>query len=387
MEEENENAVVDLSSTESLEEQKAKKPKKAKKKKKKEESAAILEEKIKEEEAKDDFIFPDIKDESIRKRITATMEIAEEVHPGKWDFSKVTSERGEKRESTNGGNSRFKLAIHFPKVDLTDGQYHHEIKDLYVLLYFDQNMYHNSTLKGYRGTVVVEELDSAYCHSHTNNSANYEPSAFCLGSSETAELMSMLRNNFSKDILRRILVILYSYVPWESLEGGPYRYVRDLNKKSERIPSVSSSQVRRGVKGFLENSKSFPFDIIKFKNYSKFVLKRDSKKFINTLTKLEINNLIKGEDGQVYGKETNTQKLNEKIDSFNRRMEKRSALDDILFKGERITTKCERLEMVKDDNMVSVAHPQLVNRVADEINVKLNEYFLNKTYYEHRKSD
>ena len=131
----------------------------------------------------------------------------------------------------------------YPEIEITNtNKEKHTIKNLVVVFSLSWDSYFKKwkidEMRGLRLTLSYLELDKLYSHSHlasgnlTSNFKSMTSSKFCLGSSTLG--MSIAEYNTESDkeqstlVLEGILYTLDTYVTWESLEGVPHNYIRNL---------------------------------------------------------------------------------------------------------------------------------------------------------------
>ena len=141
----------------------------------------------------------------------------------------------------------FKLCPYFkvlyPEIEITNtNKEKHTIKNLVVVFSLKWDSYFKKwkidDMRGLRLTLSYLELNKLYSHSHlassnlTSNFKSMTSTKFCLGSSTLG--MSIAEYNTESDkeksnlVLEGILYTLDTYVTWESLEGVPHNYIRNL---------------------------------------------------------------------------------------------------------------------------------------------------------------
>lgn len=119
----------------------------------------------------------------------------------------------------------FDVIIHFPIVKISNTRNeHHVIYDLYFILSLELNAY------GYRTTFSIEEWCKEYAHSHLSNTRKTN---WCLGDSGTLNLfLTQLKGYNDRPIeveqLEYLAFAIGAYVEHESIEGKPYRYMKDI---------------------------------------------------------------------------------------------------------------------------------------------------------------
>lgn len=169
----------------------------------------------------------------------------------------------------------FKLCPYFkvlyPEIEITNtNKEKHTIKNLVVVfsLKWDSSFkkWKIDEMTGLRLTLSYLELKKLYPHSHlnsnnlTSNFKSMTSSKFCLGSStlgmSIAEYNTESNREQSNLILEGILYTLDTYVTWESLEGVPHNYIRNLLPFGGTPVSDSSLESHSlRVVNFLKESK------------------------------------------------------------------------------------------------------------------------------------
>ena len=121
-------------------------------------------------------------------------------------------------------------------------------------------------MTGLRLTLSYLELNKSYSHSHlnfssiTSNFKSMTSSKFCLGSSTLGMSIAEYNTESNKEqsnlVLEGILYTLDTYVTWESLEGVPHNYIRNLLPFGGTPVSDSSLESHSlRVVNFLKESK------------------------------------------------------------------------------------------------------------------------------------
>jgi len=105
----------------------------------------------------------------------------------------------------------------------------HKIHNLYINFRLRTNgngSFKMSTgLGGFREIVSSAEYNYGYYHSHLSS----QQGGFCMGSSQLGNLICFeLNTKITEDNLVQFFILLDAYLEWESLEGGPYRRMADL---------------------------------------------------------------------------------------------------------------------------------------------------------------
>ena len=141
----------------------------------------------------------------------------------------------------------FKLYPYFkvlyPEIEITNtNKEKHIIKNLVVVfpLKWDSSFkkWKIDEIRGLRLTLSYLELNKRYPHSHlsslhlTSTFKSMTSTKFCLGSSTLGMSIAEYNTESNKEqsnlVLEGILYTLDTYVTWESLEGVPHNYIRNL---------------------------------------------------------------------------------------------------------------------------------------------------------------
>ena len=243
-----------------------------------------LEEVAVETEKFDSSIFDEAGFLTIEKIKMELFPILDDLYSDRWDW-----------------DSKDRIRIHFPAFTITNSKgERHDIKDLYVELKYNHSIkVFNGSYKGARGSVTKSELNGAYAHSHLPSISRENVgkfNSFCLGSSTLSYLLSDLATLDMtpaklEDIKLKFMIVLMeieNYLQWESLEGGPYRRMsninsgtltllmsRDIRLISEKIVSpiyydinanTYKPQIKFNHKGLLEVIKNDNF-LVKVSSY------------------------------------------------------------------------------------------------------------------------
>ena len=188
-----------------------------------------------------------IVNESIFEDLKVLVRYTEDIYTDAWDFHFSYNSRGE--ISLKG------IVLHFPEIEIKNSKGRsHIIKDFFVRASFSAARGTNLTInevEGGRSTLTYAEYSSDYCHSHLSTrlkesrtlSSSVYFASFCLGSGSINEILSDINcEGFTEERVQRFLLELYLLVSWESLDGGPYRYIGDIR---EHFSSTPQSQMYR----------------------------------------------------------------------------------------------------------------------------------------------
>lgn len=143
--------------------------------------------------------------------------------------------------------------VYYPEIIITNStQESHVITDLYVKFSFNYFGKLSESFKINRGSYSEQEWYSNYKHSHTNGSFPddiYYFNAPCLGGGPIVSNIAVLRNttleNFSELEIVQFLILMDDFLKWESLEGVPYKYIRNIGNNGSHaiIPNRSPTEL------------------------------------------------------------------------------------------------------------------------------------------------
>lgn len=202
----------------------------------------------------------------------------------------------------------------------------HVIKDLFVKIIFDfidDNYVLRNELYGYRTFITQNEANVSYCHSHLSINGK-----FCLGSGPLRKFMDSYSYSLCLikkyiDAFDEMLLMIFHYVRWESLEGTPYRYLQNIvnrsssNSKYQKISNefieedISMEIINTLNKDFIKQLFDCSTPILLKEN--KYILKFNNELLLN----IEENStterylfLYKGNDGNLYRKQSGSRSSN-----------------------------------------------------------------------------
>jgi len=152
----------------------------------------------------------------------------------------------------------------------------HNIKDLYILIRLKEDFSITGGIEGCRGELTYAEYTSNYLFSHLSSYYDEHISKCCLGGQTALNQVCMeLHCTFNSTRFEHFLFAIKNYVTWESLEGGPYRKIKDIgNNIYSNIVSLTNSQIENYIIPCINKKLHFiiDHDIIEverdFYNYS-----------------------------------------------------------------------------------------------------------------------
>ena len=328
---------------------------------------------------------------TVEEKIQIIQNIAEETHPGTWDFAEIKS--GEFNEE---GLAEYRLVLHFPEITIKNRTgLSHKIFDFYVQILFNDDLTIRATLYCNRATISILEYSSEYVHSHSpRRSRNTGPHwrKLCLGTNTPVgnAVSGIIADEWNPSLLTTLLIELYSYVSWESLEGGPYIRMSSINNTDDRPTIRPNHEIQDFSKEFdlfVKHADIVPFKLID-EEYSKVKkVEVDPLLIESHLAPILLSNNLVEKIGDSYyhitddnvGRNASESKLNRINDLY------REISDDpfcgIIFKGENVQMQVFNLDSC-DTEPELVPHPDITRYVTKRISEELSTYLLNTKNYE-----
>jgi len=157
----------------------------------------------------------------------------------------------------------LKFTIKFPKLTIKNKKKHeHKLYNLFTSFYLDVT---KDTIKpkitGFRTKYSIREFKKEYCHSHLSGNILVsslehildnpyqqiiQETGFCLGSGPFTTLLYSLSRDFDIDKFVLFLHYLKGFLSWESLQGGPYKYITSIIKytklKNHNVESIPNDE-------------------------------------------------------------------------------------------------------------------------------------------------
>lgn len=160
-------------------------------------------------------------------------------------------------------NLTKEFIVYYPEIIITNSNKEsHVITDLYVKFSFDYfgRLYHSFKIN--RGSYSDQEWYSNYKHSHTHGSFPEVICSFstpCLGEGPINSTIAVLQNatleTFSELEIVQFLILIDDFLKWESLEGVPYKHIRDIGNSGSHtiVPNRSPTELMHYERRVLEH--------------------------------------------------------------------------------------------------------------------------------------
>lgn len=140
-------------------------------------------------------------------------------------------------------NFGMQFIVKFPLIKISNGRNSRDLTDLFVRIRLNAQGNFIGSLEGLRGSVTEGEYRAGYSHSHLprrGDWTSYNWAGFCLGSGEIGQLIGRLQHNYERTTFQAFCLMLKVFAGWESLDGGPYIHMSDVNDRGASTPVVAA---------------------------------------------------------------------------------------------------------------------------------------------------
>lgn len=288
--------------------------------------------------------------------------ILDDLYPKRWSWDKLDH-----------------ILIHFPAFTITNSKNaRHDIKDLYIRLQYNHpNKVFSGGYDGARTSITKSELNGNYAHSHLPSITDTSVGAFsgfCLGRSTLSYLLSDLatlemKEEKLEDIKLKFLLVLMeieNYLQWESLEGGPYRRMSNIN--SGNLSSIghrnTSIEIRNIMSAIWHNiEKGIYKPQIKF-NHKGLLEVINNDGFLEEISKYCEDEYLVHRDGagKFYSERTASGLTLGRISNNNK----------FKFKGKFVYPTLIEDKIEYEESGKDFAHPQIVNGCRKQLQDSIN---------------
>ncbi len=307
----------------------------------------------------------------------------EAIVKGLMDLNNYSGTLGEMRSKP-----AYTIIIHFPDLTVDNGRRRHAIKDLWVKIelsaaFCKSNRASAQYFTGHRSTFNYAEISSDYSFSHL--SGGWRPQGFrdfCLGNTPFATLCADVHNEWNQNKFLMFCFQLHEYLSWESLDGGPFRSILDIQERNLRQsgdPEISSTELNRYYKKLLARPESLPVTFVKAPQFYGFRVK-DGDEF-DILCTLAVDNRQHLMVYDPVSKRKMSRNVSNKADLI---AEYKREYNRVLlkFKGNDIRLVItDQVEEVANDDVPMRASDRVVNYLRNQ----LNQRFLRETTNEYTK--
>ena len=243
----------------------------------------------------------------------------------------------------------------------------HVIKDLFVLLPFNQDFKLTGSMLGTRGEISWYEKDKSYYHSHLPGSGVND---FCLGSGPIRGYISRFNITPSEDELFNVIYNIKIYIAWESIEGRPHRRLAELGKKEIDVSIPFYWNDAGLMKQYVKSDYQIPINLTTVGGVKTLVVNE------NVLEKQLVDFFLAGSNCLVYKDITHNKYYT--VDSINIKDLK---LSDKLFtfKGEDVYTTVKSYnDEIKVQDQEFYAHPKITKSIQEQLTKRINDHIIKK---------
>ena len=304
------------------------------------------------------------------------------------------------------------LILHFPKITITNSQgLEHEILDLYVKtgLFVTAapeveggiGVALSPTLWGMRTTRTLAEACSQYMHSHLPGRSSGHGTHwdnFCLGAGDgpmpSALNALAMPEDYDPLLFEVFLYQLQKYVRWESIEGIPYMYMKDIRDPtpSENLYDIAIEDTNKIIELYKKDKITLPIDYEIHNNRAiKLKLDEHHPSFINLMDEISIYQGyldVSGTKFTTYSDPIYKLKYYLKLESWVRMPRDGNGQRVVTFKGIDLYNRVLKPKYdhtpKEEINKKTVASPTVIRKVAKKINDLLlkHSYERKKELYE-----
>jgi len=262
----------------------------------------------------------------------------------------------------------FCFVIKFKKIVITNS-YHqkHVIRDLYILLPFNKDFKFTGNLMGTRGEISFYENELGYLHSHLRG---HGVSDFCLGSGPIRDYISRFNISPDENELFNVIYNIKIYSAWESIEGRPYKRIRDLGKKEIDENSHIFFNENDLLEKYIKSDHQIPINLTTVNGVKTLVVNK------NILEKQLVDFFSKSDSALVYKDIThNTYYSVASLREENRKLPNKL----FTFKGEDIYTTVKSYNNeIKVQDKEFYAHPKITFKIQEWFSKRINDHIIQK---------
>lgn len=321
------------------------------------------------------------------RQLDSMITVLNDVYENNWDFDFYVDI-----------NNKFhlKVVIRFPKIEITnENQEKHIIEDLFVcfdvLHSYSQGLGNSyfKNLYGTRGTLSYIEWVRGYFHSHlgtvdvSSSSLSFYLKEFCLGvDTEVINVEEALALEYDENMFQMYLYCIRTLVEWESLEGTPYKYIKDLtiSSESEEIVRISKNTCHLYYNLFRGLISSLDVDFVLQNGKYKIVKNQKAKDFIKSVViQFDIEYypkllVIRDEQNRFMSYASPETVVNPNVPL----RDSEGNPPKYLFRGEEIPFKIHLYDGEKPNLDAYFVHPSFINYVIEQLENELYEKTVRK---------
>lgn len=262
----------------------------------------------------------------------------------------------------------FCFVVKLKKVEITNSlNQKHIIRDLYVLLPFNNVFKMTGNLMGTRGEISNFENDGGYLHSHL---PGHGVNNFCLGTGPIRDYISRFNISPDENELFNVIYNIKIYAAWESIEGRPYRQIKDLGKIEITESNNVSFNESELIKKYIKSDHQIPINLTTVNGVKTLVVNK------NILEKQLVDFFSKSDSALVYKDITHNKYYSTALIKG-----KDHVLPDKLFtfKGKDIFTTVKTYNNeIKVQDQEFYAHPRITSKIQEWFTKRINDHIIQK---------
>lgn len=315
-------------------------------------------------------------DAGVKERIAIIEELAELTHPECWSFQKTNVNR------VCLDNEVYELLIHMPEVKISNSDKRHIIiKDMFLKLSFNAKIEHIGRLYGTRLSRSYNEQRSNYVHSHLPGTGDFRWQSFCLGGGETKTselILGLSADRWNPDNLRSLLILLYGFTSWESLEGGPHIRMASINSQNNRsLPNLNTETLNNYYKQFIRNGYDIPLQLSREGGLLEYIVDSRDPMYLKNILNISEHKVIRNPNGTTSTYNPSPENISDRelqeIQSNYR--------GKIEFRGEVLNSFIYRSateQATKIDENTLEPSPQVIEHITRTLQREINKYQLKR---------
>jgi hypothetical protein len=214
---------------------------------------------------------PDISEvPAVESNFDIVKRVLNEIYPDSHDILDVSTNKSYFNRLQLASDTKYQIAINFKDVNISNSRGEKTtIDSIYIFFFLNKDCKLLTYLFGYRDITNFSHSMSSYAHSHLHSFDILQGSLtvynkFCLGASDSAISIPVhngLADNFSENNFRSLLVTLIGFISWESLEGRPYMYIKNMisYKNNSAVNNNESIQLQSFLQ--LEEPRKYAYNI------------------------------------------------------------------------------------------------------------------------------
>lgn len=280
------------------------------------------------------------------------------------------------------GSTVLSLICKFDEVVISNSQNRSEtIKDFFLIFHFKSDGRLRMEPCGFKQSFSHPQWESNYTHSHLPGIVDNLTQRFCLGYTTVATLVAECEESFDEDNISLLFYSMKDFIKWESLEGGPHSKIESIGARGsgERI-ECTPSEISDTYQAFISKYTELPISFVEGTYVNELKVLKESQQFKDMVTEVATKK-VRWNDATKEHILRIVENPQRHVDEFNRR-HTNSDRSYFSFKGEPIKYKMYNTYVSQEElsNLPLVAHPDIVDWVAKQLEKELNKFVIDEQY-------